>query len=165
MSETVGGDEMFRLIWRGVKSQAHSFTRAITMADDERFADDDDFDTFEAERLREERESALAAADAASTELFDTEPLPEEVTREHFVLLPFVTRLFQAHESGKADAADTAIRELRRGVRRAVRLLGMLEASAPSTVKAAEVMPAKECVRGRTALLELHTRKRKLASD
>ena len=116
--------------------------------------------------MREERESALAAADAASTELFDTEPLPEEVTREHFVLLPFVTRLFQAHESGKADAADTAIRELRRGVRRAVRLLGMLEASAPSTVKAAEVVPgAKECVRGRTALLELHTRKRKLASE
>ena len=111
--------------------------------------------------MREERESALAAADAASTELVDTEPLPEEVTREHFVLLPFVTRLFQAHESGKADAA---IRELRRGVRRAVRLLGMLEASAPSTVKAAEVVPAKECVRGRTALLELHTRKRKLAS-
>lgn len=132
------------------------------MADDVRFADDDDFDTFEAERLREERESALAAADAASTELVDTEPLPEEVTREHFVLLPFVISLFQAHESGKADAA---IRELRRGVRRAVRLLGMLEASAPSTVKAAEVVPAKECVRGRTALLELHTRKRKLASE
>jgi len=161
VSEIWGSDELSRLIWKSRKLQPN----VCSMADDERFADDDDFDTFEAERLREERESALAAADAASTELFDTEPLPEEVTREHFVLLPFVTRLFQAHESGKADAADTAIRELRRGVRRAVRLLGMLEASAPSTVKAAEVVPAKECVRGRTALLELHTRKRKLASE
>lgn len=128
-------------------------------------ADDDDFgidglETFEAEKLEAEREAALAAADAAA-EPVDAEPLPEVVTREHFVLLPLVTKLIQAHAQGP-EAAEAAMKELRRGVDRAQRMFGVLEASAPANLTAADEQSARELLRERTSLLSRHSRKRSL---
>ena len=128
-------------------------------------ADDDDhgLDGLEAfeEEDRQAREAALAASDAASQPI-DEEPLPDVVTREDFVLLPLVTKLLRARADGP-DALDAAMAELRRGVRRADRMVGILEGTAPSGVRASDVEPAMERLRDRTALLERFTRKRSLA--
>lgn len=128
-------------------------------------ADDDDFgldglETFEAEALEAERE-AHALMEAATAEPADQEPLPDVVTREHFVLLPLVTKLIHAHASNNADDIAAAMKELRRGVRRAERMLGMLEASAGASATAIDAVTARESASKWSELLDQSTSRKR----
>ena len=121
--------------------------------------DDDMLEQLESEALADQKLEVLPdSADIAIEPDEDPNAVP---SREDFVLLPLVSKLLQAHQSG-AQAAAQAMAELRRGLRRAERKLAVLEAT---TEPAADEQTLERRVQVRRELLEEHSRKRSLGAD
>uniref|UniRef100_A0A7S2ISA7 Mediator of RNA polymerase II transcription subunit 9 n=1 Tax=Haptolina brevifila TaxID=156173 RepID=A0A7S2ISA7_9EUKA len=122
--------------------------------------DDDVLEQLETEELQDQRATRRPEHGPVDLVAEPEEDPNAVISREDFVLLPLVNRLIRAHQTGP-QAAAAAMAELRRGMRRAERKLAVLESA---TAPLADQRELEDRVQTRAALLDEHSRKRRLDS-